>query len=241
MIGERRLQGLLERVESSFFRRRRGASSGGNSEHSRLDDTARASPPPLFVGGATPERRLARDFRGGRRPAERAATPPASAFPLHLRADRPLPSLCSSPLRSTRPGCYKRLCRYGLTRRARLSRIWTFGLWNSLPVEAVRQAANRLLGRDHFQFESFPKCLQIPWASVRVGYRTVTAHLTSGRGAELDEEVRMRPPPEGGGGLDLRARGARLDCPFPLGEKGPFWPWTSGPYCPSCISAFCQP
>jgi hypothetical protein len=99
--GERRHQGLLERVENSFFRWRWGVVAGGNFEHFRLDDIACASSPPLFVDGATPGRRLVRDFRGGRRSAERAAAPPdhfgnvrfTSAVP-PAPSPSPTPPLC---------------------------------------------------------------------------------------------------------------------------------------------------
>jgi hypothetical protein len=100
--GERRHQGLLERVKNSFFRRRRGGWRSGNFEHSHCDDIARASPPSLFVGGATSGRRLVRDFRGGRRwSAERAAAPPdhfgnvrfTSAVP-PAPSPSPTPPLC---------------------------------------------------------------------------------------------------------------------------------------------------
>jgi hypothetical protein len=70
--------------------------------------------------------------------------------------------------------------------------------------------------------------------------RIVTAHQTLGRGAELEEDVKMRPPPEEGGGcLDLCARGAGLDCPLaPRGEGADLAMGNTELYCSRCLLSY---
>jgi hypothetical protein len=95
--GEKRHQGLFERVENSFSRQLRNISFTGSDSSPFPRRLARAPPPFLFVDGATPGRRFARDFRGGRRSVERATAPPDVGFVCFTSAP-PAPSPSRTPL-----------------------------------------------------------------------------------------------------------------------------------------------